>query len=600
MKIKIKLALTSLFFLLSPTVAFADATTDFNNFTSYAFTGDSKFNISEAIAALIHTFLQGLFFPVQKIYDFVSTVKSGLEGQDLINTWSSVIFESSKSIYTQLFNSGLMYVIAGGIIIYLLWGFAKGAFGQIVMKVLLLLLTSASFFAFGPKIVSELNTNLSNVNKEILSTITIEGLEKTSVDDTLDILLMKPFIALNFDSQEQAMKDDRYKTLLADHETKDLKKYEKEWKDKHLGSASFGDKFCTIIGALLNAILYGTLLLGFSIGSFALQLVVLLLLFLGAFAALLSLFPTFEKVIGNLIKEVFIVLVLSILLTSASSILFIFDGLITSVLTKMGIDDYFFTVLLKFLTYFMMYRYRNKIGKIFETSGITANLNSKLNKGRRIVSSSSQALKNTAPVGLAMSAGGMAMALTAKNMKTAPSKAMNSLRNSAQKRDNKKLENPKNSDDFNKTRASSLMKHNKDEKRLSKLDKKLNGDSKVNKAMSAVKNAYGEYNHAYKEKLLAKNKQKNNQLEQRKLMVEKRLGNYSQVNKNEEIKRLSDEKLQEERLKARKRAKEKLEIQREMLRRANERKKALKSQASNDRLQRRLTKYNYDKEKNKV
>lgn len=266
----------------------------------------------------------------------------------------------------------------------------------------------------------------------------------------------------------------------------------------------------------------------------------------------------------------------------------------------MGIDDYFFTVLLKFLTYFMMYRYRNKIGKIFETSGITANLNSKLNKGRRIVSSSSQALKNTAPVGLAMSAGGMAMALTAKNMKTAPSKAMNSLRNSAQKRDNKKLENPKNSDDFNKTRASSLMKHNKDEKRLSKLDKKLNGDSKVNKAMSAVKNAYGEYNHAYKEKLLAKNKQKNNQLEQRKLMVEKRLGNYSQVNKNEEIKRLSDEKLQEERLKARKRAKEKLEIQREMLRRANERKKALKSQASNDRLQRRLTKYNYDKEKNKV
>ncbi|MEY8443742.1 hypothetical protein AALA52_05745 [Lactococcus ileimucosae] len=411
MKIKIKLALISFFFLLSPTIAFADATTDFNNYTSYAFTGDNKFDIGEAISALIHTFLQGLFFPVQKIYDFISVVKSGLEGQDLIQTWSSVIFESSQSIYTQLFNSGLIYVIAAGIVTYLLWGFAKGVFGQVVMKILLLLLTNASFFAFGPKIVSELNTNLSHANKEILSSVTLPSVKRTSVDDTLDLLLMKPFIALNFDSQEQAMKDDRYKTLLAHHETEDLKKYEKEWKDKHLGVSSFGDKFCTIVGALLNAILYGTLLLGFSIGSFALQLIVLLLLFLGVVATLMSFFPTCEKIIGNLIKEIFIVLVLSVLLTSASSLLFIFDGLITSVLTKIGINDYFFIVLLKFFTYFIMYHYRKRLGKIFESSGIVTNLNSKLNKGRRIVSSSAQALKNTAPVGLAMSAGGMSMAL---------------------------------------------------------------------------------------------------------------------------------------------------------------------------------------------
>ncbi|WP_141920828.1 hypothetical protein [Lactococcus garvieae] len=597
MKIKIKLALISFFFLLSPTVAFADATTDFNNFTSYAFTGDSKFNISEAIAALIHTFIQGLFFPVQKIYDFVSIVKTSLEGQDLINTWSSVIFDSSKTLYTQLFNSGLIYAIAGGLVCYLMWGFVKGAFGQIVMKVLILLLTSASFFAFGPTIVKNLNTNLAQVNKEIVSSVNIAGVEKTSADDTLDILLMKPFIALNFDSQEQALKDDRYKTLLEKHEDEDLKKYEKEWKDKHLGSSSFGDKFCTVIGALLNALLYGTLLLGFSIGSFALQLVVLLLLFLGAFAAILSLFPTFEKVLGNLIKEIFTVLVLSILLTSASSIMFIFDGLITGVLVKVNINDYFFTVILKFLIYYLMYRYRRKIGKIFESSGISANLNSKLNKGRRIISNSGQALKKTAPVGLAMSAGGMALASTAKNVKSAPYKVMNATRNKAQNRDNKKLENPRDSEEFNKANASSLLNRNADEKRLSKIDKKLNGE---NKGMSAIKNAYANSNPEYKKKLLAKKKRTNNQLEQRKLMVEKRSGNYTQSKNEDEIKRKSDEKLQEERLKARRRAKEKLEMQREMLRRATERKKAQKKQTTSERVQRRMTKYNYDKKKKKV
>lgn len=321
------------------------------------------------------------------------------------------------------------------------------------------------------------------------------------------------------------------------------------------------------------------------------------MLFLGAFAAILSLFPTFEKVLGNLIKEIFTVLVLSILLTSASSIMFIFDGLITGVLVKVNINDYFFTVILKFLIYYLMYRYRRKIGKIFESSGISANLNSKLNKGRRIISNSGQALKKTAPVGLAMSAGGMALASTAKNVKSAPYKVMNATRNKSQNRDNKKLENPRDSEEFNKANASSLLNRNADEKRLSKIDKKLNGE---NKGMSAIKNAYANSNPEYKKKLLAKKKRTNNQLEQRKLMVEKRLGNYTQSKNEDEIKRKSDEKLQEERLKARRRAKEKLEMQREMLRRATERKKAQKKQTTSERVQRRMTKYNYDKEKNKV
>lgn len=142
-----------------------------------------------------------------------------------------------------------------------------------------------------------------------------------------------------------------------------------------------------------------------------------------------------------------------------------------------------------------------------------------------------------------MSAGGMALASTAKNVKSAPYKVMNATRNKSQNRDNKKLENPRDSEEFNKANASSLLNRNADEKRL---------------------------------------------------------GNYTQSKNEDEIKRKSDEKLQEERLKARRRAKEKLEMQREMLRRATERKRAQKKQTTSERVQRRMTKYNYDKEKNKV
>lgn len=386
----------------TPLVAFAKEIPT-SAYTPYTYSG-GKMDIQTVMNSMMGGILQAFFTPVQMIYDFEHMLHEKLVAQDLIGTWADNITNAGKSMYqTALANPNFLYLIAVPILFYLIMALHKGHVASAITKVGIAFLSAVCFFSFAPTVVKDMSQGLQGMNTEIIQKCLPQLTDNqgnsiaTNLDGDADkdLLLVQPFNAVNFDSPEQAQKYSQ--TLLEHHDPEvgkgDLAKYcgehgSESWNDDHInafkgGGCPFGERFFTVIGANLNAFFYGCVLIGFTLGAFALEVLVLLLLFLAVFACLLMFFPPFENALFNLCKELFGALLMATFLSAGATLFLLLDGLITSTFASLGITNYFFLVLLKLIVYVILFKQRHKFGKIFEMSAFSKDFNKHINQARR-------------------------------------------------------------------------------------------------------------------------------------------------------------------------------------------------------------------------
>lgn len=388
----------------TPLVAFAKEIPT-SAYTPYTYSG-GKMDIQTVMNSMMGGILQAFFTPVQMIYDFEHLLHEKLVAQDLIGTWADNITNAGQSMYqTALANPNFLYLIVVPILFYLIMALHKGNIGSAITKVGIAFLSAVCFFSFAPTVVKDMSQGLQGMNTEIIQKCLPQLTDNkgnsiaTNLDGDADkdLLLVQPFNAVNFDSPEQAQKYSQ--TLLEHHNSAipkgDLAKYcgdksaqDDQWHDDHINAfkgndCPFGERFFTVIGANLNAFFYGCVLIGFTLGAFALEVLVLLLLFLAVFACLLMFFPPFENALFNLCKELFGALLMATFLSAGATLFLLLDGLITSTFASLGITNYFFLVLLKLIVYVILFKQRHKFGKIFEMSAFSKDFNKHINQARR-------------------------------------------------------------------------------------------------------------------------------------------------------------------------------------------------------------------------
>ncbi|MDG4983935.1 hypothetical protein OGZ51_07240 [Lactococcus lactis] len=485
--------------ILSPVSILADTLKNIptSAYTPYTYSG-GKMDISTALNSLMGGILQAFFTTVQELYDFEHMIHEKLVSQDMIGQWTDTICSSAHDMYTTaLANPNFLYLIAVPILFYLLFSIHKGRIVQALGKVAVAFLASVCFFGFAPTVVKDLSTGFADLNTSIVQKCLPHLTDKngnsltTNLDGDADkkLLLVQPFNALNFDNDAQAQKYSQ--TLLEHHSSKissgDLAKYcgdndaKYKWNDAHINAFSddcpFGERFFTVIGANLNALFYSLMLIGFSLGAFAMQIMVLLLLFLGAFASLLIFFPPFENVLFNLCKELFGALLMAAFLTTGASLFLLLDGLITATFASVGITNYFFLIVLKAFSYYILWKQRHKLSRIFEMSNFAKDFNSKLNQVRRVgrktkngVIKSAKLATRTAPLQCARA--GVSVAKNQAKEKVSP----HALKNRKEERLSKRFEmKPKNEKEvLQKGKAGKKLQNlkQKESKKIEKLEKK--------------------------------------------------------------------------------------------------------------------------------
>lgn len=534
-------------FIISPLSVLADTLKNIptSAYTPYTYSG-GKMDIATALSSLMGGILQALFTPVQELYDFEHMIHEKLVSQDMIGQWADVISSSAKNMYdTSLANPNFLYLIAVPIIFYLIFSIHKGRVVQALSKVAIAFFASVCFFGFAPTIVKDLSMGFSDLNTSIVQKCLPNLTDKNgnslmpnlSGDADKNLLLIEPFNALNFDNDVQVKAFGQ--TLLEHHSPKissgDLAKYcgdndEKyKWNDDHInafsGECPFGERFFTVIGANINALVYSIILVGFSLGAFAMQIMILLLLFLAAFASLLIFFPPFENVLFNLCKELFGALLMATFLTTSASLFLLLDGLITATFASLGITNYFFLIILKAFSYWILWKQRHKISRIFEMSNFARDFNSKVNQARRMRRKTTSGIIKTAKFAgrrapLQYARAGVSLAKDKVKPYAFKARKVNRL--------SKRLEmNPKNEREaLKKGKAGKKLQtlKQKETKKIEKLEKKNTKNPNIFKKRRL------EFNPAYKKKRDNKAISRNKKIEK----IQNHLSNNPLQNKGQE------------------------------------------------------------------
>ncbi|MCJ7967692.1 MAG: hypothetical protein MUW51_00645 [Lactococcus lactis] len=349
-----------------------EARKDLDNYTSYMYVNDKGIITPSMNAGLQTFFVRSQFFVTKTIYRFVNFVNQGLNGNSVISTWRSALFDTAKSIYGKFMSPELIPVVAIGLISTLLYYFLHKRMMEGLRKVFLVIVMTTFFVYGGNNLVEKVHGAMSDVTTSVVKTISVAGVSSTDKNDLFTTMVKVPFLYLNFDDVKisndgtsNIKQDDIDRLLTSGDDNDELKSIQEDLKDSHLTVKKLGDKFLTALGSVINALLLGAIYLFFSVFSFFMDFFFIILVFVLPFASIASFFPAFNKTILNWGKTSFGILILSGLGVFGTAFIGLFDGLVSMVLSGLLGSNYFFVTIVKMGFYIFAYKNRAKILRIF-------------------------------------------------------------------------------------------------------------------------------------------------------------------------------------------------------------------------------------------
>lgn len=349
-----------------------EARKDLDNYTSYMYVNDKGIITPSMNAGLQTFFVRSQFFVTKTIYRFVNFVNQGLNGNSVISTWRTALFDTAKSIYSKFMSPELIPVVAIGLISTLLYYFLHKRMMEGLRKVILVIVMTTFFVYGGNSLVEKVHGAMNDVTTSVVKTISVAGVSSTDKNDLFTTMVKVPFLYLNFDGVKinndgtsNVKQDDIDRLLTSDNDNDELKSIQEDLKDSHLTVKKLGDKVLTAFGSVINALLLGAIYLFFSVFSFFMDFLFIILVLILPFASIASFFPAFDKTILDWGKTSFGILILSGLGVFGTAFIGLFDGLVSMVLSGLLGSNYFFVTISKIGLYIFAYIHRAKILRIF-------------------------------------------------------------------------------------------------------------------------------------------------------------------------------------------------------------------------------------------
>jgi uncharacterized repeat protein (TIGR02543 family) len=173
-----------------------EARKDLDNYTSYMYVNDKGIITPSMNAGLQTFFVRSQFFVTKTIYRFVNFVNQGLNGNSVISTWRTALFDTAKSIYSKFMTPELIPVVAIGLISTLLYYFLHKRMMEGLRKVFLVIVMTTFFVYGGNSLVEKVHGAMNDVTTSVVKTISVAGVSSTDKNDLFTTMVKVPFLYL--------------------------------------------------------------------------------------------------------------------------------------------------------------------------------------------------------------------------------------------------------------------------------------------------------------------------------------------------------------------------------------------------------------------
>lgn len=422
--------------VLTTPISYEKALDYLDSFTSKVWFGNDVGGLNSEILYFINSLVQAVYWLTKTVFYICSQIYWKLNDTSMFDSYIRQSIRLSAGLYQNLYTSGLP-LIGFALSAYLAYVFAfkHAQFGKTIIQLFIALTCSMMMFTVtngkyaiqhfrdgvqlitneiasqsvsSVKFTSPQDTNNNPFNLQTVKSSNTDGFQGKGtiavLDKYFDIAVWQSYRYLNADvTYDQSgqpsfnLTDEDLIALL------DYKEGDDEFKigDKKINKVAgtrqeplvkmlkdtWGKKFSYAFASLVDALVLGIILDAFSVGAFALSLFLVLVLILGAFVAFISIFPTMENALINLLKRIAGLIVLSSLMTFASLLfLWIYD-MLTLMLTTIFGGNPLLTAIVKCLVLWLMWKNRDMIIGLLTANRIT-NLNNSLT--RRLSSAGSK------------------------------------------------------------------------------------------------------------------------------------------------------------------------------------------------------------------
>lgn len=129
---------------------------------------------------------------------------------------------------------------------------------------------------------------------------------------------------------------------------------------------TLGTKMKYILVMLIEVPFLGILLNGLSIFAFVLKIGILFLFIGFPYILVIAIFPFFWNVLWNTTRTIGYAMVLSSMIGASTTLLVIFNATLNSILLKLTGQDIVFSLFLRLIIYYLLWKFRSQIARIFQ------------------------------------------------------------------------------------------------------------------------------------------------------------------------------------------------------------------------------------------
>lgn len=375
-------------------------------FTSKVWFGNDWLGLSSEMLYLINTFVQAIFWVTKSVFTICAGIYEYLSDLSVFDYYVITALTKSDQIFTGL-RQQFLPIIGISMAIYVSYVFfvKNGSFVKTLLRLLVTFACASMFFmqVNGKYVVKHFYDGMTVVTEEVakktFSGITF-GKDKRNekafsgsgqsavLDKYFDIAIWTPYKYLNGDVTG---KDGSQVTFFfTNEEYKELLDYTSGDDDFKLGGkgikevvgtvkepkntmmkASWGSKFTYAVSSLVDAFVLGAILDVFAVSAFAMRLMIILLIILGAFVAVIAMFPTMDNVLLNLIKRLGINLAVSGLMSFFALVILWFYDVLSEILGLLLAGQPFLMAFAKVLILWYLYKKRHELVAILTANRVS-------------------------------------------------------------------------------------------------------------------------------------------------------------------------------------------------------------------------------------
>lgn len=387
-------------------MTYAEGKERLSQFTSKVWFGNDWLGMSSEMLYLINSFVQAVFWVTKMIFYVCSGIYEFLSDLSVFDYYVVTALTKAADIFTGLKNQFLPAIgISMAVYIGYVYFVKNGSFAKTLLRLFVTFACASILFGQynGKYAIKHIYDGMTVVTDEVVEK-TFKGLtfgkdklsdkafsgdgQSVVLDKYFDIAIFQPYKYLNGDVT--ATDGGKPSFFFTDQEYIDLLDYisgddsfkidsiligdivgtEKEPLNRMMKS-SWGAKFTYAFASLIDVFVLGVILDIFAVTAFAMRLMIVLLIILGAFVAVIAMFPTMDNVLLNFIKTMGMNLAVSGLMSFfALLVLWLYDVL-SEILNSLLVGQPFLIAVVKLAILGYLYKKRDVIVAILTANRVS-------------------------------------------------------------------------------------------------------------------------------------------------------------------------------------------------------------------------------------